>query len=108
MFRRTNVPVLGLIENMSYFVCPHCGGRTEIFSHGGARREAELLSMDFLGEIPLDAIIRETSDGGTPIVVAEPDGAHAKSFLAIAEQVRAKIDAIVAERATGKPRIVIE
>ncbi len=108
MFRRTNVPVLGLVENMSYFVCPHCGGRTDIFSHGGARREAELLAMDFLGEIPLDPVIRETSDGGSPIVGSDPSSPHAEAFMKIAEQVRSKLDRIVAERQAGKPRIVID
>ena len=74
MFRRVDVPVLGIVENMSYFVCPHCGGRTDIFAHGGARHEAERLGVPFLGEVPLDLDIRLTSDAGTPIVVAEPDG----------------------------------
>ena len=69
MFRKVDVPVLGIIENMSYFLCPHCGERSEIFSHGGARREAEKLGVEFLGEMPLDIAIRETSDGGHPIVV---------------------------------------
>ena len=68
MFRKVDVPVLGIIENMSYFLCPHCGERSEIFSHGGARREAERLGVEFLGEMPLDIAIRETSDGGRPIV----------------------------------------
>ena len=77
MFRKVDVPVLGLIENMSYFCCPNCGHRTEIFGHGGARREAERLGMDFLGEIPLDIVIRETSDGGRPIVASDPDSEHA-------------------------------
>ena len=70
MFRRVDVPVLGFIENMSYFLCPHCGERTEIFSHGGAKAEAEKLGVEFLGELPLDIAIRETSDGGNPIVIA--------------------------------------
>ena len=77
MFRKVDVPVLGIVENMSYFLCPHCGGRSEIFSHGGARHEAERLGTEFLGEVPLDIQIRETSDGGTPITVAEPDNPHA-------------------------------
>ena len=73
MFRKVDVPVLGIVENMSYFLCPHCGGRSEIFSHGGARQEAERLGAEFLGEVPLDLKIRETSDGGTPITAVEPD-----------------------------------
>src|SRR5471032_1654569 len=72
MFRKVDVPVLGIIENMSYFLCPHCGERSDIFSHGGARREAEKLGTEFLGEIPLDIAIRETSDAGTPIVMSQP------------------------------------
>ena len=78
MFRKVDVPVLGIIENMSYFLCPHCGERSEIFSHGGARREAEKLGAEFLGEMPLDIAIRETSDGGKPIVVSEPDSPHCR------------------------------
>src|SRR3546814_13467752 len=73
-----DVPVLGIIENMSYFVCPHCQGRSDIFSHGGARREAEKLGMEFLGEVPLDMAIRETSDGGRPIVMSQPDSARSE------------------------------
>ena len=80
MFTKVDVPVLGIVENMSYFLCPHCGGRSEIFSHGGARHEAERLGVEFLGEVPLDIKIRETSDGGTPITVAEPDNPHAASL----------------------------
>ena len=80
MFRRVDVPVLGIVENMSYFVCPHCGERTDIFGHGGARREAERLGVPFLGEVPLHMAIRETSDAGTPVVVSEPDGAHASIY----------------------------
>ena len=72
MFRQVEVPVLGIIENMSYFLCPHCGERSDIFSHGGARREAEKLGCEFLGELPLDMVIRETSDDGRPIVVSDP------------------------------------
>ena len=91
MFEKVDVPVFGLIENMSYFSCPHCGERTDIFSHGGARKEAEKLGMDFLGEIPLDIVIRETSDGGQPIVVSDPASEHSKSYLEIAENIWAKI-----------------
>ena len=80
MFKRVDVPVLGIVENMSYFVCPHCGGRTDIFAHGGARHEAERLGVPFLGEVPLDLDIRLTSDAGKPIVVADPDGPHARDL----------------------------
>ena len=98
MFRKVDVPVLGLIENMSYFCCPNCGHRTEIFGHGGARAEADRLGMEFLGEIPLDVVIRETSDGGHPIVAADPDGEHARAYVAIAEKVWAGIERSTAER----------
>ncbi|MCU0838153.1 MAG: Mrp/NBP35 family ATP-binding protein [Rhodospirillales bacterium] len=108
MFRKVDVPVLGLIENMSYFCCPNCGHRTEIFGHGGARREAAAMGLDFLGEIPLDIVIRETSDGGHPIVAADPDGEHAKAYLAIAERLVAKLDHAIAERTAAAPRIVIQ
>ncbi len=87
MFNRVDVPVLGLIENMSYFVCPHCGGRSDIFSHGGARREAEHLGVPLLGEVPLEMRIRETSDGGRPIVVDDPDGPFAGVYRDIATAV---------------------
>jgi ATP-binding protein involved in chromosome partitioning len=107
MFRKVDVPVLGLIENMSYFACPHCGQRTEIFGHGGARREAERLGMNFLGEIPLDLRIRETSDAGCPIVVAEPDGPHAAAYLGIADRVWKEIEANLARRIASAPRIVV-
>jgi ATP-binding protein involved in chromosome partitioning len=105
MFRRVDVPVLGIIENMSYFKCPHCGGRSDIFSHGGARREAERLGVDFLGEIPLDMVIRETSDQGRPIIVAEPEGDHARAFGAIAARLWQRLAAGAPHPA---PRIVVD
>ena len=105
MFRKVDVPVLGIIENMSYFLCPHCGERSDIFSHGGARREAEKLGTEFLGEIPLDMAIRETSDGGNPIVVSQPDSAHAATFRTIAARVWEKVAGSPQKAAT---RIVIE
>lgn len=93
MFRKVEVPVLGLIENMSYYVCPNCGHREEVFAHGGAKKTAEELNSDFLGEIPLDIKIRETSDSGTPIVIADPESEHAKAYMAIAEKVWSKLQA---------------
>jgi ATP-binding protein involved in chromosome partitioning len=105
MFRKVDVPVLGIVENMSYFLCPHCGERSDIFSHGGARREADKLGMEFLGEIPLDMAIRETSDGGNPIVVSQPASAHAATYRAIAERVWQKVSGTPQKTA---PRIVIE
>ncbi len=107
MFRKVDVPVLGLIENMSYYSCPQCGHRAEIFGHGGARREAERLGMEFLGEVPLDIRIRETSDEGHPIVIAEPDSPHSAAYRAIAEKVWANIETVLANRESSTPRIVI-
>jgi ATP-binding protein involved in chromosome partitioning len=88
MFRQVNVPVLGIVENMSFFQCPHCGSRSEIFGHGGARHEAERLGVPFLGEIPLHMLIRETSDSGHPVMESEPDGPHAAIYRAIAGRIR--------------------
>ncbi len=104
MFRRVNVPVLGVVENMSMFICPHCGTRSDIFGHGGARREAERLGVPFLGEVPLAMDIREKSDAGAPVVATEPDGPHAKIFREIAARVR---DGFMAAGRPA-PKIVIE
>ena len=108
MFRKVGVPVFGLIENMSYFTCPKCGERSEIFSHGGAKVEADRLGIDFLGEIPLDIIIRETSDGGRPIVVSEPESEHALTYRAIADKVWEKIEHSTSDEAASAPKIVIQ
>jgi ATP-binding protein involved in chromosome partitioning len=107
MFTKVEVPVLGIVENMSYFLCPHCGGRSEIFSHGGARQEAERLGTEFLGEVPLDLKIRETSDRGTPITVAEPENPHALVFRDMAARIWDKVAGEGAQR-RAPPRIVIE
>jgi ATP-binding protein involved in chromosome partitioning len=104
MFRKVDVPVLGIVENMSYFLCPHCGERSEIFSHGGARREAEKLGAEFLGEVPLHILIRETSDDGRPIVVSHPESAHAQVFRGMASRIAEKLGS--AQRQA--PRIVVE
>lgn len=106
MFKRVDVPVLGLVENMSYFLCPHCGERSDIFGHGGARHEADRWNVQFLGEIPLELKIRETSDVGSPIVASDPDGAYAKIYKDIAAKVRGALEGGGAKRAA--PRIVIE
>ncbi|MGQ0674688.1 MAG: iron-sulfur cluster carrier protein ApbC [Rhodospirillales bacterium] len=109
MFRKVDVPVFGIVENMSYFLCPQCGARSEIFSHGGARREAEKLGVDFLGEVPLHIDIRETSDGGQPIVVSRPESDFAKVYRAIADKVWRKIEARLAgPAAQAAPRIVMQ
>jgi ATP-binding protein involved in chromosome partitioning len=104
MFRRVNVPVLGIVENMSTFVCPQCGARSDIFGHGGARREAERLGVPFLGEVPLDIAIREKSDSGSPVVATAPDSAHADYYREIAMRVR---DGLAASSRPA-PKIVIE
>jgi ATP-binding protein involved in chromosome partitioning len=96
MFQKVNVPVLGIVENMSYFQCPHCGTRSDIFGHGGARHEAERLGVPFLGEIPLHMSIRSTSDAGTPVVASEPEGPHAAIYRAIAAKVRDQLKGAIA------------
>ncbi len=106
MFKRVNVPVLGIVENMSYFECPQCGTRSDIFGHGGARHEAERLGVPFLGEVPLHMTIREKSDSGLPVVATEPDGTHARIYRDIAAAVRDQLAGSAAGRAP--PKIVIE
>jgi ATP-binding protein involved in chromosome partitioning len=96
MFKKVNVPVLGIVENMSYFQCPHCGTRSDIFGHGGARHEAERLGVPFLGEIPLHMSIRTTSDSGNPVVASEPDGPHAAIYRAIGTKVRDQLQGVIA------------
>jgi ATP-binding protein involved in chromosome partitioning len=109
MFRKVDVPILGVIENMSYFSCPHCGGRSEIFAHGGARTTAETFGVDFLGEIPLDLMIRELTDAGRSPVVTRPDSPQAAVYLDIARQVAAKLaPESTAARQKPFPKIVFE
>ena len=105
MFKRVEVPILGLIENMSYFQCPQCGTRSDIFGHGGARHEAERLDVPFLGEVPLHMDIRALSDAGTPVVAKEPQGPHAKLFANIATAVKTRLEGGVVRQG---PKIVIE
>ncbi len=107
MFERVRVPVLGLVENMSFFCCPNCGHRAEIFGHGGARLEAQRLGTEFLGEVPLLLDIRTASDAGTPIAAAAPDSDGAKAFAAVATRVWEKVSGASVVRSSG-PRIVIE
>jgi ATP-binding protein involved in chromosome partitioning len=107
MFKRVNVPVLGVVENMSYFLCPSCGTRSDIFSHGGAHKEAERLGVPFLGEVPLHMTIREKSDSGLPVVATEPDSEHTQIYRAIAAKV---LDQLKAGAHGGRiaPKIVVE
>jgi ATP-binding protein involved in chromosome partitioning len=92
MFKKVETPIVGVIENMSYFLCPHCGGRTDVFSHGGARSDAEKLGVPFLGEIPLQAAIRETSDTGRPVVGAAPQSDQAGVYLNLAAKVKMTLE----------------
>jgi ATP-binding protein involved in chromosome partitioning len=91
MFRKVNVPVLGVIENMSVFVCPHCGKSSEIFKHGGGRRTAEQLGVPFLGDIPIDPAIVVGGDAGTPIVASHPKSAAAAAFIAVATEIARQV-----------------
>ncbi|QXX73300.1 Mrp/NBP35 family ATP-binding protein [Methylovirgula sp. HY1] len=106
MFQQVRIPLLGIVENMSYFLCPHCGTRSDIFAHGGARLEAERLGVAFLGEVPLDMAIRETSDDGRPVVVSAPESAHAAAYMAIAERVLASLQES-ASQTRRTPKIVM-
>jgi ATP-binding protein involved in chromosome partitioning len=106
MFQKVNVPVLGLIENMSYFCCPSCNHRAEIFGHGGARAEAARMEVEFLGELPLKLSIRELADAGTPIAMARPESEEAKTYRAIAQRLRVKLEQGAAVPAG--PRFVVE
>ena len=91
MFQQTRVPILGIIENMSYYICPHCNSQDHIFGHGGGRRAAEQLGIPFLGEVPLDLAIRTQSDIGSPIVLAQPNSPSGRMLREIAERVAAQI-----------------
>jgi len=104
MFRRVDVPVLGIIENMSYFLCPDCGGRADIFGTGGAEAEAARMGVPFLGHVPLEMEIRKTSDAGTPVVASAPDGPHALIYKQIAASVASQLDA----QSDDMPAIIME
>ncbi len=108
MFRKVDVPVFGIIENMSYFSCPNCGDRTEIFGHGGAHKEADRLGVDFLGEVPLHLDIRTNADGGTPIVVSMPEGEHAQKYREIARGVWDRIEKATGAGKAAGPNIVFQ
>jgi ATP-binding protein involved in chromosome partitioning len=105
MFRKVNVPLLGIIENMSYFLCTDCGARHDIFGHGGAAAEAEKLGVPFLGEVPLEIVIRTTSDDGTPVVASQPQSQHADHYKKIATELLSQLDNAHTKAA---PKIVIE
>ena len=105
MFRKVNVPLLGIVENMSHFLCTDCGARHDIFGHGGAAAEAEKLGVPFLGEVPLEMAIRATSDDGTPIVASQPESPHAEHYQKIAAGLLAQLDNAQPKAA---PKIVME
>jgi ATP-binding protein involved in chromosome partitioning len=106
MFKRTEIPILGIVENMSTFICPNCGTISHIFGHGGARKEAEKLGVPFLGEVPLNMTIRETSDSGRPVTAIDPEGPHGTIYRSIAEGIRQALDGT--QGAKSAPHIVFE
>ncbi|TPN89656.1 Mrp/NBP35 family ATP-binding protein [Mesorhizobium sp. CU2] len=108
MFKKVDVPLLGIVENMSYFLAPDTGKRYDIFGHGGARREAERLGVTFLGEVPLEMGIRESSDAGAPVVVSKPDGAEAKIYREIASKVWDRVNEERGAAEASVPSIVFE
>ncbi len=107
MFQQVNVPIFGVIENMSYYICPECGHRADIFHHGGARETALRLGADFLGEIPLDMDIRTTSDSGRPIVVDQPESPYAGAYRRIASGLIDKATSAIGGEGRAQPRIVM-
>jgi len=107
MFRKVDVPVFGIVENMSYFLCPDNGKRYDIFGHGGARKEADRMGVDFLGEVPIEIAIRENSDAGTPITVSDPESQSAENYRTIAAAVWDKIEKITGAESRA-PKIVIQ
>jgi ATP-binding protein involved in chromosome partitioning len=105
MFQKVNVPILGIVENMSYFIAPDTGKRYDIFGHGGAKAEAQRINVPFLGEVPLEMMIRENSDAGMPVTAAEPDSPQASIYREIARQVAAQLQVGTVRAA---PQIVFE
>ena len=106
MFRRVDVPVLGIVENMSYFIAPDTGKRYDIFGHGGAKAEALRVGVPFLGEVPLEMVIRESSDAGKPVVASDPTGPHARAYREIGAKVMQRLKE--EEGSSGGPAIVFD
>ncbi len=94
MFGEVKIPILGIIENMSHFVCPHCGKTTDVFSHGGGEKTSERYEVPYLGSLPLELKIREAGDAGKPVVIAAPESEEAKAFLKIAQDVASRISVL--------------
>ena len=91
MFEKVNVPIFGIIENMTTFVCPHCGGESHVFGHGGAAETAAQLGCDFLGGVPLEMVVRESADAGVPVVLQDTESAAKAAYQKIAKQVAARL-----------------
>ena len=107
MFQKLEVPVIGVVENMSHYTCPACGHRDEIFSHGGGKRLAQEVGTAFLGEIPIDTRIRFGGDAGVPIVIASPDSAVSQGFMQLASTVALKLATAVLARPKKSPRLAV-
>jgi ATP-binding protein involved in chromosome partitioning len=107
MFEKVEIPILGVVENMSYYQCPACGHHDEIFSHGGGKRLAQEIGAPFMGEIPLDTRIRFGGDAGVPIVVASPDSENARRFMDIAQKAALKVAANVLSKPKRTPRLAV-
>ena len=107
MFEKVNIPILGIVENMSHYTCPACGHRDEIFSHGGGKRLAQEVGTAFLGEIPIDTRIRFGGDAGVPIVIASPDSAVSQGFMQLASTVALKLATAVLARPKKSPRLAV-
>ena len=107
MFEKVEIPILGIVENMSHYTCPACGHRDEIFSHGGGKRLAQEVGTAFLGEIPIDTRIRFGGDAGVPIVIASPDSAVSQGFMQLASTVALKMAATVLGKPKKSPRLAV-
>lgn len=107
MFEKVEIPILGVVENMAFYKCPACGHRDEIFSHGGGKRLAKEIGVDFLGEIPIDSRIRFGGDSGVPIVESMPDSAHAQMFMNIASKASLAIAGKILSKPKRTPRLAV-
>jgi ATP-binding protein involved in chromosome partitioning len=107
MFEKVEIPILGIVENMSYYKCPACGHTDEIFSHGGGKRLAQEVGTDFFGEIPIDTRIRFGGDAGVPIVHASPDSENANLFMQLASAMAIKVAANVLSKPKRSPRLAV-